>query len=98
METCEAVFPQPRRQTRRLPLGMLQAVAGVAVIADEMGELSLGAHGVDRRLVPEHRAVGAVVTHQHPRRLPLAHRLGESGACVLIAVSALKDAQIGAEK
>src|SRR5215813_13422057 len=77
---------------------MLHAVAGVAVIADEVRELSLAAHGLDGRLVPEHRAVRTVVTYQHPRRLPSAHRLGETGARLLVTVVALKDAQVGTEK
>jgi len=77
---------------------MLQAVAGVAVVADEVRELPLGAHRLDDRLVPEHRAVGTIVTHQHPRRLALAHRVGETDACVLIAVAGLKDAQVGPEE
>src|SRR6516162_10210974 len=98
METRESVLAQPRGQACRLPLGMLQAVAGVAVIADEVRELPLGAHWLDGRLVPEHRAVRTVVTHQHPRWLPSAHRLGEADACLLIAVVGLKDAQVGTEK
>src|SRR5215471_18755400 len=77
---------------------MLHAVAGVAVVADEVCELALAAHRLDGRLVPEHRAVRTVVAYQHPRRLPSTHRLGETGARLLVTVVTLKNAQVGTEK
>src|SRR5262245_59123460 len=77
---------------------MLHAVAGVAVIADEVRELPPAAHGLDGSLVPEHRAVRTVVAYQHPRRLPSTHRLGETGARLLVTVVTLKNAQVGTEK
>src|SRR5215468_12725744 len=61
MQSREPVLAQPGRKSRGKPLGLLQPFAGVAMVANEMSELVRGAQRMDHGLVPEHRAVRAVV-------------------------------------
>src|SRR5690348_1674293 len=98
MQARQAVLPQPRRQPARGSLGLLQPLAGIAVVADEMSELALAVHRMDDRLVPEHGAVGTIVAHQYARAFTLAHCLGETRARFLVPVRALQDAQVRAEE
>src|SRR6185437_306120 len=53
---------------------------------------------LDHALVPEQRAVGAVVAHQHARRFALADGVRHAGARFLVAVGTLQDAQVAAEQ
>src|SRR5215469_895425 len=63
-----------------------------------MRELPRGPHRMEDRLVPEHRAVGAVVAHQDARRLALAYGLGEPRARLLITIGSLQDTEVGAKE
>src|SRR5579862_371092 len=97
-QSGETVFAHPRGQAPGRAVRLLQAIARVAVIADEMGELPGGAYRLNDGFVPEHRAVRTVISQQHPGCLALADGLGEARPRFLVAVGALKDSQVVAEK
>ncbi len=91
MQAGEPILAQPGRQARCGLVGVLEAIARVAVIADEVSQLPAGlAHGLDDGLVPEQRAIRAVVTDQHPGGLALLERLAHPLASFLVAIVALQ--------
>ena len=69
---CKPVSRSSRSQDgspEAAALRALQPLACIAVVADEMRQLALAAaHRLHDALVPEQRAVRAVVAHQHARR------------------------------
>ena len=94
----EPVLPQPRGQSLRQALSVLQALAGVAVVADEVSDASRCiAHRLDDCLVPEQRAVRAIVADEHASRFASLDRLAHALTRLLVSVVALEDAQVGAQ-
>ena len=98
MQSREPVLPQPRGQPLRRAFGVLQALAGVAVVADEVSDASrCVAHRLDDDLVPELRAVRSIVADEHACRVASLERLAHPLTRLLIPVVALQDAQVGAQ-
>src|SRR5882757_1402521 len=100
MQAGEAVLTQPWRQPPRHALRVIaQAVAGIAVITDEVSNFARRiANRLNDCFIPEQGAVRAIVPDQDPGGFALLHGFLDLLAGFLILIRSLQHAQVGPEK
>jgi len=105
VEAGGAILAHPGRQPRcRLLLAYaLDRIAGafahIAVETDHVRDRTAGiAQRLEEDLVPELRAVLAIVAQQRPRTLTLLQRAAQPLAAVLVTIIALEPAQVRANE
>src|SRR5262249_38871792 len=99
VQACKAVLAQPWWQACARPLGIPQAIAGIAVIADVVSDFARRvAHRLDDSFIPEEGSIRSIVTDQNPGRLTLLERVLDALTCLLVPVGALQNAEVGSKK